>query len=189
MLIDFQRALAELTASPSMCRQVRAAPQMLRDRYDLTDKEWRRLVGIVASKGMEANCILYRANRLAPVALNLPNTCTALGADLNRLISAYWESAPTTDVHFLIEADRFCRFLLTQPDLPAVARTELEREHAIVVAKLAISRSVAKSASGGQDAADGDTSVPRRRLRARHSRREHRARSRQTIRFPEMTQE
>src|SRR3954452_10530315 len=133
MLIDFQRALADLTASPPLCRQVRAEPQTLRDRYDLTDKEWRRLVGIVASKGMEANCILYRANRLAPVALNLPNTCTALRNDLNRLISAYWESEPTTDVHFLVEADRFCRFLLTQPDLPSAATTELEREHAVVV--------------------------------------------------------
>jgi len=151
MLIDFQSALADLTASPSLCRQVRAAPQMLRDRYDLTDKEWRRLVGIVASKGMEANCILYRANRLAPVALNLPNTCTALGDDLNRLISEYWESEPTTDVHFLVEADRFCRFLLTQSDIPSAATAELEREHAIVAAKLAISRSIAKSSPGRQD--------------------------------------
>lgn len=154
MLIDFQRALADLTASPSLCRQVRAVPHTLRDGYDLTDREWRRLVGIVASKGMEANCILYRANRLAPVALNLPNTCTALGDDLNRLISAYWESEPTTDVHFLVEADRFCRFLLTQPDLPSAATTALEREHAIVVAKLAISRSIAKTSSDGQDASD-----------------------------------
>ena len=155
MLIDFQRALADLTASPSLCREVRATPQTLRDRYDdLTDREWRRLVAIVASKGMEANCILYRANRLAPVALNLPNTCTALGDDLNRLISAYWESEPRTDVHFLVEADRFCRFLLTQPDLPSAVTTELERESAIVDAKLAISRSIAKTSSDRHDALD-----------------------------------
>jgi hypothetical protein len=147
MLIDFQRALAELTAAPSLCREVRAAPETLRDRYDLTDKEWRRLVGIVRSKGMEANCVLYRANRLAPVALNLPNTCLALGEELNRLISAYWEKEPQTDVHFLVEADRFCRFLRTQPDLPAAAATELEREHAIVAAKLVVSRSIAKPSS------------------------------------------
>jgi hypothetical protein len=154
MLIDFQLALADFTASPSLCRQVRAEPMALRDRYDLTDKEWRRLVAIVRSKGMEANCILYRANRLAPVALNLPSTCTALGNDLNRLISAYWESEPITDVHFLVEADRFCRFLLTQPDLPSAATAELEREHAIVAAKLAISRTMAKATSTGQDVSD-----------------------------------
>jgi hypothetical protein len=156
MLIDFQRALADLTASPSFCRQVRAEPRTLRDRYDLSDKEWRRLVGIVASKGMEANCILYRANRLAPVALNLPDTCTALGDELNRLISAYWESEPTTDVHFLVEADRFCRFLLSQPDLPSAAPAELNREHAIIAAKLAISQSIARASSDERDRFDSE---------------------------------
>src|SRR4051812_44586783 len=142
MLIDFQGALADLTASPSLCRQVRRNPQILHERYDLTDKEWRRLVGIVTSKGMEANCILYRANRLVPVALNLPKTCSALGDDLNPLISEYWEAVPTTDVHFLVEADRFCRFLLAQSNLPSAAAAELELEHAVVAGRLAASRSV-----------------------------------------------
>ena len=143
MLVDFQRALADLTASPALCREVRRAPQTLRERYDLTDKEWRRLTGIVASKGMEANCMLYRANRLAPVALNLPETCEAIREDLNRLISAYWESEPTTDVHFLVEADRFCRFLATQDGLSPEAQETLAREHAVVAAKLAASRNMA----------------------------------------------
>ena len=80
-------------------------------------------------------------------ALNLPNTCTALGNDLNQLISAYWETEPITDVHFIVEADRFCRFLLTRPELSLAAKTELEREHAIVAAKLAISRSLAKASN------------------------------------------
>src|SRR5438552_9556224 len=111
MLVDFQIALAELTASPALCRQVRGTPEVLRERYTLTEKECRRLEAIAGSKGMEANCMLYRANRLAPVAGRLPATCSALGEDLNPLISAYWDSEPTTDVHFLVEADRFCRFL------------------------------------------------------------------------------
>jgi hypothetical protein len=143
MLAEFQKALADLTASPELCRKVRREPEILRELYALTDKEWRRLTGIVASKGMEANCMLYRANRLAPVALNLPETCDAIRDDLNRLISAYWESEPTTDVNFLIETDRFCQFLLRQPDLPAEARAVLAREHALVVAKLETSRSMA----------------------------------------------
>ena len=146
MLVDFQKALADLTASPALCRKVRRTPETLRDLYELTDKEWRRLVGITASKGMEANCMLYRANRLAPVALNLPETCEALRKDLNRLISAYWESEPTTDVHFLIEADRFCRFLQHQSGLSQKARTALEREYAVVAAKLAASRNMARPA-------------------------------------------
>lgn len=146
MLVDFQMALADLTASPALCRQVRATPEILRERYDLTDKEWRRLAGIASSKGMEANCMLYRANRLAPVALNLPETCTALGDDLNRLISAYWESEPTTNVHFLVEADRFCRFLRDQPGVSPAALAHLEREHGVVAAKLAVSESMAGTA-------------------------------------------
>ena len=139
MLVEFQRALADLTASPALCRTVRHRPAALRDLYDLTEREWRRLVGIVSSSGMEANCMLYRANRLAPVALNLPETCRALGDDLTRLVSAYWDAEPITDVHFLVEADRFCRFLQRQPDLPLQARTVLDREHAVVAGKLAAS--------------------------------------------------
>lgn len=145
MLAQFQRALAELTASPALCRAARADPEMLRMRYDLSDREWRRLCAIVASKGMEANCMLYRANRLAPVALNLPDLCDALRDDLNELISAYWEAEPTTDVHFLVEADRFCRFLAQRP-LPRSARDVLRREHAIVAAKLAATRHMARTA-------------------------------------------
>jgi hypothetical protein len=144
MLVNFQIALAELTASPMLCRQVRTAPQTLRARYDLTEKEWRRLVGIVTSKGMEANCMLYRANRLAPVALNLPDTCTALGDGLTRLLSAYWDAEPTTDVHFLVEADRFCRFLWDQCELPPPVRPILKREHAVVAAKVTASRNMAQ---------------------------------------------
>ena len=140
MLVDFQTALADLTASPALCREVRAAPEVLRRRYDLTDKEWRRLVGIAGSKGMEANCMLYRANRLAPVALNLPETCSALGERLTALISAYWDLEPITNVHFLIEADRFCRFLAEQPDLSDAVRAALGEEHATVADKLAASR-------------------------------------------------
>jgi hypothetical protein len=142
MLVDFQTALAELTASPALCRQARAAPEVLRERYNLTDKEWRRLSGIVASKGMEANCMLYRANRLAPVALNLPETCTALGDELNPLISAYWDSAPRTDVHFLVEADRFCQFLRSQARLSAEALAVLNQEHSVITAKLAATRAM-----------------------------------------------
>jgi hypothetical protein len=116
---------------------------MLRDAYNLTDREWRRLVSVVSSKGMEANCVLYRANRLAPVALNLPDTCKALGDDLSQLISAYWEVEPITDVHFLVEADRFCRFLESKSGLSVAIVSALQREHAVVAGKLAASYTVA----------------------------------------------
>ena len=142
-LVDFQTALADMTASPALCRQVRRTPGILRDRYDLTDKEWRQLSAVAASKGMEANCMLYRANRLAPVALNLPDTCEAIREELDPLISEYWESEPTTDVNFLVEADRFCHFLEAKPEMSPGAIVALKREHAILEAKLAASRAAA----------------------------------------------
>jgi hypothetical protein len=144
MLVAFQTALADMTASPELTREVRREPETLRARYDLTDKEFRQLVGVARSKGMQANCMLYRANRLAPVALNLPDLCDALREELPDLLSAYWDSEPITDVHFIVEADRFCRFMAARDDLPGEIRAILEREHAVVAARLAASRAVAR---------------------------------------------
>lgn len=146
-LAAFQRALTDLTSSPALCRASRTMPGLLSERYDLTPLEADRLERIAASKGMEANCMLYRANRLAPVALNCPDLCAALGDDLNRLISAYWEAEPTTNVHFLVETERFCRFLTGRSDLSDEARTALAREHDAVMLRLA-----ASAARGAEDA-------------------------------------
>jgi hypothetical protein len=101
--------------------------------------------------------MLYRANRLAPVALNLPKTCKALGPDLDRLISSYWDSEPVTDVHFLVEADRFCRFLAAQPDLPSDVASALEREGAVIQAKLLLTRGNAAEAMDGSPGANTST--------------------------------
>ena len=146
-LAQFQRALTDLTASPALCRAVRRDATMLGQLYTLTALELDRLAEIAASKGMEANCMIYRANRLAPVALNCPDLCAALGDDLNRLISAYWYAEPTTNVHFLVETERFCRFLEEREDLGAEARAALTSEHARVRERLA-----ASAARGGEDA-------------------------------------
>ena len=91
---------------------------------------------------MHANCVLYRANRLAPLALNLPNTCTALAGLLPDLTAAYWEAEPRTNVHFLLEADRFARYLTTR-NIPAAARVALAPEAALVASRLAASRAMA----------------------------------------------
>ena len=138
-LASFQRALTDLTASPAFCRAVRLDAALLSAGYDLSDRELERLAHVARSDGMEANCMLYRANRLAPVALNCPDLCAALGEDLNGLISAYWDAEPTTNVHFLVETDRFCRFLAARDDLGEDARAALAREHERVIARLAAS--------------------------------------------------
>lgn len=135
MLAQFQLALAELTASPERCRIARRDPAVLGRWYELSEVEHRRLAGVVASRGMEANCMLYRANRLAPLALNLPDTCDALGDDLEPLATAYWEHEPRTDVNFLVETARFAAYLADLP-LTDPVRAALEREVAVVQAKL-----------------------------------------------------
>ena len=140
-LAAFQTALADLAASPDLVRAVRKDAAAL-DGYALTPKERTRLVAIAASHGMHANCVLYRANRLAPIAINLPETCTALGDRLPALTAAYWAAQPHTDVHFLLEADRFARFL-AGIDLPEAARTALAPEAALVAGRLAASRAMA----------------------------------------------
>jgi hypothetical protein len=114
MLADFQQALADLTGSPVLCLEVRRDPSVLRAKYELTAREWRRLVGIVQHRGMECACIVYRANRLAPLALNIPQTCKALGQELRDIVSEFWAQYPETNVHFFVETDRFCRFLKTK---------------------------------------------------------------------------
>jgi hypothetical protein len=144
MLAAFQRALTDLTASPELCRAARSDPDLLASLYVLTEIEARRLNAIVRSRGMEANCTLYRANRLIPVVLNCPDLCDALGSDLERLLSEYWRSEPTTNVHFLFEADRFCNFLSGRSDLPDGVAGILAREQANVAIRLEASRILAR---------------------------------------------
>jgi hypothetical protein len=122
MLADFQQALADLTAAPELCVRVRRDPALLNARYRLSEREWRRLVAIVRDRGMEAACMLYRANRLAPLAVHLPGLCKALGPDLRDLVSDYWAAFPQADVHAFVEVDRFCDFV----------RRELDRGRSLV---------------------------------------------------------
>lgn len=112
MLVDFQQALADLTASPELCNAARRDPMELARHYDLTERELSRLNAIVGHEGMRCACIVYRANRLAPLALNLPQLCKALGSKAMReTMSEYWAKYPEANVHFYVEADRFCGFL------------------------------------------------------------------------------
>lgn len=126
MLADFQQALADLTASPNLCSQVRSEPAVLNQRYQLTPREWARLVGIVQHRGMACNCIVYRANRLAPLALNVPRTCKALGSQLRAIVDEFWGVYPETNVHFYVETSRFCDFLLSKIKAGAAFPLEVE---------------------------------------------------------------
>lgn len=134
MLVEFQQALADLTASPELCRAVRHNPLILLTRYRLTEKEFARLAFMANHKGMECSCMLYRANRLTPLAMNLPQLCRALGPQLCEVLSAYWSRYPNADAHFLLEAQRFCQYVqselaagrITQPEAAAALSNENE---------------------------------------------------------------
>jgi hypothetical protein len=114
MLVEFQQALADLVASPELCRQVRADPTQLQKKYDLSMREYDRLLKMTNHKAMACNCMLYRANRLAPLALNLPGFCRWLGPRLGPLLTEYSLLYPNTNVHFYLECDRFCEFILNK---------------------------------------------------------------------------
>jgi hypothetical protein len=133
MLADFQQALADMVASPQLCQVVRRKPDTLGQRYSLSTLEYRRLVEMVNSPGMSVNCTLYRANRFAPLVLNLPELTRALGSELRSLLDEYWQAHPHTDVNFLIECERFCKFLVTKAangwEMRPAARQAFEREH------------------------------------------------------------
>ena len=149
MLAEFQQAMCDLIASPQLCRAVRRDPSVLGSAYELTDREARRLVTLARDDGMTAACSLYRANRLAPLAMNVPRTCRALGTLLRPLVDEFWTMHTETNVHFYVEAERFCRFLEARIasglDVPAAARTALAEEAEPV--RLALAESYLEPAS------------------------------------------
>jgi hypothetical protein len=137
MLVEFQQAF------PDFCRQIRERPALLCERYDLSGREYDRLVKMVNHQAMALNCMLYRANRLAPLALNLHDFCTRLGAQLGPLLTEYSALYPHTNVHFYLECDRFCRFIQSKMEegyeLDPETTAVLEKEHAKVKLGLAAS--------------------------------------------------
>lgn len=132
MLAEFQQAMCDLIASPSLCSSVRRDPSVLRAAYELTDREADRLAAVARHEGMTAACSLYRANRLAPLAMNVPRTCRALGSLLRPLIDEFWTVHTETNVHFFVETERFCAFVEGRVadglELPPTARVALAEE-------------------------------------------------------------
>jgi hypothetical protein len=130
-------------SSPALCIEARRDPAVLRNRYQLTDRESRRLAQIVNQPGMACNCMLYRANRLAPLAVNLPDLFKALGPDLREMLDAFWSEFNNTDVHFYVESYRFCEFIereiANDRKFAAEVAPALERERSILADRLEVS--------------------------------------------------
>jgi hypothetical protein len=127
MLLDFQQALADISASADWCSTLRVQPQRLEERYALSPRERRQLLAVAHHPGMDCVCGLYRMNRLGPLVQNLPSLLAALGEGLQGVLLAYWEAHPWRYSHGYVECQRFCRWLYSQP-LAEALRPVLEEE-------------------------------------------------------------
>lgn len=115
-LVEFQRALAELIASPSRCLEVRANGVGALAGFSLTERECARLRQMSCSEGMSANCTLYRVNRLIPVYAVLPNTCRLLGRRLGPELEAFAAASRHATLQYRWEAWRFGAWLRDRID-------------------------------------------------------------------------
>lgn len=110
-LLAFQRAMADLVASPETCRELRRDPGPVLDRYDLTEVERRRLAQAAAHRGMAVNCTLYRANRIGTIYTVLGCTCFVLGDRLRTEADRFWAEFGKPDFQARRELHRFAAFL------------------------------------------------------------------------------
>jgi hypothetical protein len=79
------------------------------EKYELTERERRRILFAVSQPGMELNCTIARGNRFEPVAELFPMTCTLLKPVLRELLDEIWEDAPPTNYQFAGEDEAFIK--------------------------------------------------------------------------------
>ena len=144
-MVAFQRAYADLAASPRLCLATRENPDEALARYDLSDRERDRLAHAVHQRGMDANCTLYRATRITALDTVAPRTLALLKPVLRPLLEAYWDEYPVHDARFARETERFIEWLdANRARLPrlagpivALARRELAAEEARLLDEVA----------------------------------------------------
>jgi hypothetical protein len=107
----FQRAMCDLVASPELCLALMESPEQVLGRYDLSERDRRRLVEVVQQPGMFVNCSLYNANRLSPIYNLVPHTCFLLGDALLPEATEYWKGYRESRLQFHDEVKEFADFL------------------------------------------------------------------------------
>jgi hypothetical protein len=107
----FQRAMCDLIASPDLCIALIQSPDEVLGRYDLSERDRKRLVEVVQQPGMLVNCSLYRANRLSPIYNLVPHTCFLLGNALLDEATEFWKDFSETRLQFHDEVKQFGDFL------------------------------------------------------------------------------
>jgi len=116
----FQQAMCDLIASPDLCLTLVQSPAEVLGRYDLSDRDRRRLLEVVQQPGMLVNCSLYRANRLSPIYNLIPHTCFLLGETLVDEATEFWDGFKETRLQFHEEVKRFGDFLRRRIELGLV---------------------------------------------------------------------
>lgn len=133
-LLAFQRAMADMAASPQLCRRVLDEGEAALAAYDLTPIERQRLCSAVEQRGMRMNIMLYRNGRLSPLVSQLPGTFHLLGYQLREIAEAFWVENPKVPRGVIGEIRRFAAFLrrriaegaLPDPLLAEVLEWEME---------------------------------------------------------------
>jgi hypothetical protein len=158
-LAAFQRAMADMAASPALCRRIldEGAETVLAG-YALTPLELRRLASAADQRGMRINCMLYRNRRLSPLVSQLPGTFHLLGYGLKALAEAFWAENPQVPRNAPDEIRRWAAFLrrriaegaLAEPLLPEVLDWEMETYELALLPPERTRASVADAAARAQ---------------------------------------
>lgn len=106
-IAEFQRAFADLIASPERCVALRDGAEDVLAGYDMTPRERKRLAAMVQDEAMSVNCSLYRVNRLIPVYSVLPHSCRLLGDRLMDELDAFWAASRHATLQYRWESWRF----------------------------------------------------------------------------------
>jgi hypothetical protein len=166
-LSSFQWALVDLAASPTLCRAAQTSSTVF-DRYDLTERERRRLEDLVRQRGMATQCALDRAQRMGPLSASFSGACLLLGERLPALVDAFWEADRARALPDLPELEGFAAFLrdrlangeLEDPFLDEV----LAFEQALHELKLAPACAPGPEGAGARLGGEGLSLDPRVRL-------------------------
>jgi hypothetical protein len=151
----FQRAMADMAASPEMCRRVLDDAPGALSGYDLTPIELQRLASAADQRGMRMNIMLYRNGRLSPLVSQLPGTFHVLGYGLREVAQAFWTEYPRVPRGVPGEMRRFAAFLrrrmaeglLTEPLLGEVLDWEMETYELALLPPERTKASVAEAAA------------------------------------------
>jgi hypothetical protein len=106
-IVEFQRAFADLIASPERCMALREGAEDALAAYDLTPLERKRLATTVRHEAMSASGSPHRVNRLIAVYSVLPHTCRLLGDRLMDELDAFWAASRHVTQQPRCESERF----------------------------------------------------------------------------------